>query len=419
MNADGEFVIVWQSREQDGSGEASYVRVYRADGIAATGEVQVHTTTLNDQARPTVGIDSTGAFVVAWQSEGQDGDSFGIFGRRFASNGVPVSDEFPVSITTSGAQSFPALAMAPDGRFVVVWQSDGQDGDSFGIFGRRFNADGTSADGEFPVNTFTINRQSNPDVAMNTAGSFAVVWESRGQDGSQSGIYARRFNADGTPATPEVAVNTTTADDQRGPAILLNDDGSFVVSWASLGQDAPGTGSGVYLRRFAADGTPTSGEQQVNTTTPDFQELPDLAADAAHNPLVAWQSSEQDGSSTGVYARRYVQDDPPTVSILTDTTVIQGAPPLTTTVTIEDDETAAASLTVAVASNNQSLIPDANLSLSGSSTDRTLTVTPVPMQTGTATITLTVDDGFNASVTTTFTVTVIPPEMLYLPLLVR
>jgi hypothetical protein len=41
------------------------------------------------------------------------------------------------------------------------------------------------------------------------------------------------------------------------------------------------------------------------------------------------------------------------------------------------------------------------------------------MQTGTATITLTVDDGFNASVTTTFTVTVIPPEMLYLPLVVR
>jgi len=99
--------------------------------------------------------------------------------------------------------------------------------------------------------------------------------------------------------------------------------------------------------------------------------------------------------------------------------VIQGAPPLTTTLTIEDDETAAASLNVTLASNNQSLIPDANLSLSGSGTERTLTVTPVPMQTGTATITLTVDDGVNAPVTTTFTVTVIPPEMLYIPLLVH
>ena len=41
--------------------------------------------------------------------------------------------EFRVNTTTTGAQSFVVAAMAPDGRFVLVWSGVGP-GDDSGIF---------------------------------------------------------------------------------------------------------------------------------------------------------------------------------------------------------------------------------------------------------------------------------------------
>ena len=37
---------------------------------------------------PAVGIDGSGRFVVAWQSINQDGNSWGVFGRRFRRMGI-------------------------------------------------------------------------------------------------------------------------------------------------------------------------------------------------------------------------------------------------------------------------------------------------------------------------------------------
>jgi hypothetical protein len=39
------------------------------------------------------------------------------------------------------------VAAAADGRFVVTWNSDLQDGSSYGVFGRRFHLDVIFADG--------------------------------------------------------------------------------------------------------------------------------------------------------------------------------------------------------------------------------------------------------------------------------
>ncbi|MEM8529940.1 MAG: hypothetical protein AAGF95_03805 [Chloroflexota bacterium] len=417
MNAEGAFAITWQSRGQDGDGEAVYVRVYTANGMAATGEVVVNTTTMGDQSRPTVGIDSTGNFVVAWQSEGQDGDGFGVYARRFLATGAPASGEFPVSITTTGDQEFPRLGMAPDGRFVVVWHSDGQDGSSDGIYARRFTADGVDDGGEIAVNTFTNNRQFNPAISMNAEGAFAITWESLEQDGDDTGIYARRFTADGLPATDEVTVNTTTADSQYAPDIVLNDDGSFVVAWTSVGQD--GDGSGIYMRRFAADGTPTTDELQVNTTTDDSQQFPELITDTDSNPLVVWESRTQGSIAQEVYFRRYEQDDPPTISTVADVSVEVGTTPVLVDFTVNDAESALTDLTVTATSSNQTLVPNADLTLSGNDTNRTLSINPALEETGVTTITLGVDDGVNDVVTTTFTLTVLEDYPVYLPLIQR
>ncbi len=64
--------------------------------------------------------------------------------------------------------------------------------------------------------------------------------------------------------------------------------------------------------------------------------------------------------------------------------------------------------TVAVTSDNQALIPDANLSVSGTGPIRTLQVIPAPNQSGTATITLTATDSNGGVKSDTFLLTVTP-----------
>ena len=70
---------------------------------------------------------------------------------------------------------------------------------------------------EFQVNTFTADDQKTVSVADLGDGGFVSVWRSFGQDGDNLGIFGQRFEADGTPVlkvdgTPdEFQVNTTTA----------------------------------------------------------------------------------------------------------------------------------------------------------------------------------------------------------------
>ena len=86
----------------------------------------------------------------------------------------------------------------------------GQDGSGQGIFAQRFQANGTRLGGEFQVNTTTVNDQTHPSVAADGNGDFVVSWQSFGQaDPSSTDVYARVFGPSGQPATSEILVNLT------------------------------------------------------------------------------------------------------------------------------------------------------------------------------------------------------------------
>jgi len=62
-----------------------------------------------------------------------------------------------------------------------------------GIFARHFDAQGVPRGGELQVNTRTVDYQVAPDVAMDGGGDFVVVWDSDAQDGSGTGVFAQRY----------------------------------------------------------------------------------------------------------------------------------------------------------------------------------------------------------------------------------
>ena len=61
---------------------------------------------------------------------------------------------------------------------------------------------------EFQVNTYTNKKQEDPAVATLADGGYVIVWESENQDGSSKGIFAQPYHADGSPNGLELQVNS-------------------------------------------------------------------------------------------------------------------------------------------------------------------------------------------------------------------
>src|SRR5437867_152872 len=237
-----------------------------AQPVPAGPEFLVNTFTTGRQSLSTVGADGAGRFVVLWTSEFEDGSATGVFGQRYDAGGAALGTEFQVNTYTFSGQSVPSVAVDGAGDFVVTWESYFQDGSQYGVFGRRYDAGGAPLAGEFQANTYTTGWQNNSSVAMDSAGDFVVVWSGGvGQDGSSYGIFAQRYDAAGARASSEFQVNTYTTGEQTLPVVAMDGAGDFAVVWQSLGQD--GNDNGVFGRRFDSTGAPLGGEFQVNTYT--------------------------------------------------------------------------------------------------------------------------------------------------------
>lgn len=290
-------------------------------------EIPVNTTTIQSQGIGGVAADARGNFVVVWDSY-HEGSSFGVFGQRFDSSGLPQGPEFQVNTYTTDAQFNPQVAAHADGNFVVVWESRGQDGSSYGIFGRRFDGAGVAQGSEFRINTSTIGLQDEPAVGMDADGNFVVAWRDYGTAGPGS-IRAQRFDAAGTPAGGEFQVNSFTAAYQYDPSVAVGAGGEFVVVWTSAHD---GDGIGVFGRRFDSSGIPQGGEFQVNSTTTGYQYAARVATSESGGFVVVWMDSLRQGIGTAVFGRRY--DGTGTASdagfqLNAGTTGLQGDPEVT------------------------------------------------------------------------------------------
>lgn len=301
----GEFVVAWNGGgDQDGDGSGVFARLFDASGDPLAGEFLVNSYTTYEQKRPAVAVLGAGKFVVVWQSSEQDGSGDGIFAQRFDAAGAPEGDEFRVNSDTAYEQTEPAVAGDGAGGFVVAWQSSDVDG-YYDIVARRFDSAGAPLAGDFRVNTYTTYNQVEPAVAAQGSAGFVVVWESAEQDGENEGIYAQRYDAAGAQVGIEFRVNSFTTSYQKTPALASDPGGGFVVAWGSREQD--GSYAGTFVQRFDPTGVRVGAELQVNEFTTESQKEPALAADGLGNFVVTWQSNTQDlDSSYAVVGRRFI-----------------------------------------------------------------------------------------------------------------
>jgi hypothetical protein len=178
-------------------------------------------------------------------------------------------------------QLSPCLAYNSSGGGVAVWTDFRNGLLDPDIYGQLLDASGQPRSGSanFRVNSDAgVVWQDHPKVAVDSLGAFTVVWED-----ARSGsflVYARHFNAAGTPTGSEVAVAPLAAGDPRDafqefrPALAMTPSGAAMVVWEDN-------------RRLAATNPPS---QVV-----DIMMVP---LDASGNPVGAAVRGSAGGSST-------------------------------------------------------------------------------------------------------------------------
>ena len=307
--AGGPFVVVWESY-QDGSGSGIFGRRFDSGGNPVGSEFQVNSSATAYQKLPKIATDAAGNFVVVWESDAQDLTSYGVFGRRFDSGGNPVGSDFQINSYLTGNQRDPAIATDAAGSFVVVWQSSVQDAGGYGIFGRRFDSAGGPLGSEFRINSHTTGDQSSPAIALDAGGNFVVAWSSYNQDGSGSGVFGHRFDPGGSPLGADFQINSYITGTQVSAEIATDASGSFVVVWESNGQD--GSSYGVFGQLFApgpdlifADGFESGDLTHWSSATTDGTDLRSTAPAAMAGTAFGLEALVNDTNSL------FVQDDTP------------------------------------------------------------------------------------------------------------
>jgi hypothetical protein len=262
-NAAGGFVVTWVG-SSDGSAGGVFAQRYDSAGAPEGGEFLVNTYTTGGQSIPAIAADAAGNFVVTWFSAGQDGDGGGIFAQRYDSTGASVASEFQVNTDSTGFQTLPAVAVERDtGAFAIVWfEAPG----AVRIRGQRYDGTGSAIGSPFAVHTYTAASQIAPAVAMGEHGDFVVVWQSQDQDGDDYGVFARHFGTAGLTDGPDIQVNTYVTGHQRQPAVAAIGGGQFIVAWESNSQT--GAGSDLFGQLLETSGEPIAGKRLLVRNPP-------------------------------------------------------------------------------------------------------------------------------------------------------
>ena len=83
-----------------------------------------------------------------------------------------------ILVTADTTATDPAVARDGDGDFVVTWAQESSDPTtSWDVYARRYTSAGVALGGAFPVNTDTLGIQRHPAIAMDPEGDFTITWQ--------------------------------------------------------------------------------------------------------------------------------------------------------------------------------------------------------------------------------------------------
>jgi hypothetical protein len=199
-------------------------------GIPYGEEFQINTTTHDNQYNPTAACLTNGDFVVCWR--GQDSDSYGIFGQRFNSSCEKLGVEFLINSDENLTQMQPFVSKLNNGRFVVCWISSDLTL-SHDIYGQIYTEQGEPLGPMFSINSYTECNQAYPNICSLNSNGFFVCWQSYivNQDWADYDISAQYFDYSGNKIRTEFVINTNNRGHDVYPKAVCLSNNDVVVCW--------------------------------------------------------------------------------------------------------------------------------------------------------------------------------------------
>lgn len=299
-------VIVWE----DDSDNNGFNQVHKSglalNGKRCSGPIKVNSRSSGQQQRPEVGMSGERTMVFVWEDDTDGNGFFEIKMRGFRATGRQMFSQRTVNAKSAGQQREPHVAVANDGRIVVVWEDDRDGNGLFQIKMRGFNADGSERFSERTVNTVAAGQQRKPRVAIAPDGYFVVVWESDSDSDGVSDVRMRGFNHDATERWSDRRVSEQSEGDQRRPRIAMGPWGDCAVVW----EDDRDRNKfyQIHMRGFDSNGNQKFAQRTVNRQAAGQQFDPDIAVDDVFRPVVVWSDDRDKNGFFQIRMRGFESD---------------------------------------------------------------------------------------------------------------
>ena len=295
MNKSGRYVIAWEDRRRNQLSSDIFAQVYDDSNnpIGANFIINSDSGTAA-QSNPAVSLDDQGNSIVVWEDKRADGVYKDIYAQLYDSIGQPFGINFRVNELEHVDCRTPDVAMAPDGKFLIVWDDGrlhGYEGDIFGqLYDSASNPIGPNFQISKHVSSFWKSGIWEPKAAADSVGDFFVTWGDANQSTGYD-VYGQRISTNGTPVDTNFKVNASPI-----PALCLNakvamsPDGHAVVTWRETFYNDADSPWGPYVKaqRYDSNGSPQDGNFVVSTLAQTTYARIGVACDAARN-YFTWQ----------------------------------------------------------------------------------------------------------------------------------
>ena len=277
---------------------------FNADGSSDGVEVRVNPYSDGNQIDPDIALTESGSYVIAWI--GESSEALNGVCARFYPGGQAQKAQIQVA-GTKGMRCWDVDVAINEatGLVLITWVQGSKDGDvqADELYGRFYDLNGNAKGSAFKiqqqVDGYSVQDFDVAATTINGEICYVCVWQMFNAKNKTYDVYTKTISATDYNGSyyavggDVTRVNQTTAYGQYAPEICSNKDtGEYYIVWVS--DQVQANGADIYIRRFAADGTPmtfmgTTNETIVNCYVKNVQGAPDVSCNN-DGVVVVWES---------------------------------------------------------------------------------------------------------------------------------
>lgn len=284
------------------------VQLFNLNGKALSSPVTISSGGIGLKSLPRLAVRATGDVVAAWMSTygatATPAAELGVFTRQLSKTGQPTGAQTRVDAVSGAIGSTPALAVDPDGSYLIAWTSQkGTDTFNTAVYGRVFAASGAPLAAPFALTAGAVGPQGRSTVANDGQGSYLVAWQSYFNDIWHARVDGQIVSKAGGLLGKVQTISTGAGKNwaEVAPSASVAPNGTFVLVWMEYNTWFPVGMAGVQVDR---SGAPLGSQVWINTQQIGSQTRTALATDGSGHYLSPYEGF-QDASTVGILARYF------------------------------------------------------------------------------------------------------------------